>query len=252
MVDSIQLTAEETGPEAPTTPEQPPERPEWLPEKFKTPEDMAKAYGELEGKLGGGQDDKGEKGEEGPPGDLKITPSDNAAAEQAEDMLSKAGLNMQDYAEEFATNGQLSEETYSKLDEAGFPREIVDQYVAGQQAVAEQMSSSIFQTVGGQEAYQGMAEWAGKNFTQAEAEAYNTAMDSGNMETIKLAVQGLQARYVAANGQDPNLVRGGSAPSGAKPFASNAELGRAMDDPRYSTDKAYREGIHARLAVSNL
>ena len=28
-------------------------RPEWLPEKFKSPEDMAKAYAELEGKLGG-------------------------------------------------------------------------------------------------------------------------------------------------------------------------------------------------------
>ena len=27
-------------------------RPEWLPEKFKNAEDMAKAYGELESKLG--------------------------------------------------------------------------------------------------------------------------------------------------------------------------------------------------------
>ena len=29
-----------------------PERPEWLPEKFKSVEDMAKAYSALEGKLG--------------------------------------------------------------------------------------------------------------------------------------------------------------------------------------------------------
>lgn len=29
-----------------------PERPDWLPEKFKTPEDFVKSYGELEGKLG--------------------------------------------------------------------------------------------------------------------------------------------------------------------------------------------------------
>ena len=28
------------------------DRPEWLPEKFKTPEDMSKAYSELEKKLG--------------------------------------------------------------------------------------------------------------------------------------------------------------------------------------------------------
>jgi hypothetical protein len=28
------------------------QRPEWLPEKYKSPEDLAKAYKELEGKLG--------------------------------------------------------------------------------------------------------------------------------------------------------------------------------------------------------
>ena len=33
------------------------ERPEWLPEKFNDPADMAKAYSELEGKLGKGEDE---------------------------------------------------------------------------------------------------------------------------------------------------------------------------------------------------
>jgi hypothetical protein len=33
------------------------DRPEWLPEKYKTPEDLAKAYKELESKLGSGQDE---------------------------------------------------------------------------------------------------------------------------------------------------------------------------------------------------
>ena len=32
-------------------------RPEWLPEKFSDPADMAKAYGELEGKLGKGEEE---------------------------------------------------------------------------------------------------------------------------------------------------------------------------------------------------
>ena len=34
-----------------------PERPEWLPEKFKTPEDLAKSYNELQSKLGGKDED---------------------------------------------------------------------------------------------------------------------------------------------------------------------------------------------------
>ena len=37
---------------APEPEEQAQDRPEWLPEKFSSPEDMAKAYGELESKLG--------------------------------------------------------------------------------------------------------------------------------------------------------------------------------------------------------
>lgn len=34
-----------------------PQRPEWLPEKYKTPEDLAKAYKELESKIGAKEDD---------------------------------------------------------------------------------------------------------------------------------------------------------------------------------------------------
>jgi len=34
-----------------------PERPEWLPEKYKTPEDLAKAYKELESKIGSKEED---------------------------------------------------------------------------------------------------------------------------------------------------------------------------------------------------
>ena len=55
MSETITITEAETGPEAPQeeAPQdnQPSERPEWLPEKFKTPEDLAKSYSELEKKL---------------------------------------------------------------------------------------------------------------------------------------------------------------------------------------------------------
>ena len=60
MVESVEIKSKETGAEAPKeenkTEEQfklkSEERPDWLPEKFKNAEDMAKAYGELESKLG--------------------------------------------------------------------------------------------------------------------------------------------------------------------------------------------------------
>ena len=50
MSETITITEAETGPEAPQEEAQDnqSERPEWLPEKFKTPEDLAKSYSELE------------------------------------------------------------------------------------------------------------------------------------------------------------------------------------------------------------
>ena len=44
--------AEETKGEEPTLEAPEPQRPEWLPEKFNSAEDMAKAYSELESKMG--------------------------------------------------------------------------------------------------------------------------------------------------------------------------------------------------------
>ena len=41
--------------------QQDPERPEWLPEKFNSVEDMAKAYSALESKLGQPQQDKNKR-----------------------------------------------------------------------------------------------------------------------------------------------------------------------------------------------
>ena len=44
--------------------QQDPERPEWLPEKFKSVEEMAKAYSALEGKLGQPQQEEQEEVDE--------------------------------------------------------------------------------------------------------------------------------------------------------------------------------------------
>ena len=53
--DNVEVAAEAT--EAPVVSEATSERPEWLPEKFKTPEDLASSYNSLEQKLGAGQEE---------------------------------------------------------------------------------------------------------------------------------------------------------------------------------------------------
>ena len=61
-------------------------------------------------------------------------------------------------------------------------------YIAGQEAIANQQANEIKSTVGGEETYQEMVDWASKNMTEGEKQAYNKAVNSGDMDTVKLAV----------------------------------------------------------------
>ena len=56
-IDAMVAKADGDSPQTPDNQESTTdERPEWLPEKFKTPEDMAKSYAALEKKMSGGKD----------------------------------------------------------------------------------------------------------------------------------------------------------------------------------------------------
>jgi hypothetical protein len=232
-------------PETPPAEEPAGERPGWLPEKFKTPEDLAKAYGELEKK----QSQGGKKDDATPPeGDLKIPPEAEANAAEAE-----AGIDMDVLAQEYADNGgSLKDETYEKLEKAGFKRDQVDRYIKGQEALAQNLRNGLYDEAGGKEKFEAAMKWAATGLSKDERIVYNAMVDSGNLEGAKLAMRGLMAKYATAEGSEPNLVSGEGAPAtaGAQSFRSNAEITKAMSDPRYKTDEAYRKEVAQRLAVT--
>ena len=221
----------------------PEDRPQWLPEKFKTPEDMAKAYAELESKLG----KPAEKPADAPPAEPQANPQD------ADKALADAGLNLQDFSAEFAKNGELSTESYEKLQKAGFDRNLVDQYIQGQRALAAQYESTIMQEVGGSEKYSEMVTWAKGNMSASEIEAFNAAVSGGNVDQAKLAVMGLSAKYQQAVGSDPKrLIGGQGSGASADVFESMAQVTAAMKDPQYKNDPAFRAKVQAKLARSNI
>lgn len=207
-------------------------RPQWLPEKFQSPEDLAKAYSELESRF------------------TQANQSDT----QVEKAVKAAGLTPEDIApmsEEFATTGQLSEKSYKVFESRGIPRQMVDAFVAGQKAVADAQVSQVYSATGGQEQYQEMISWAGENLPPDEIEAFDNLIESGNQASILMAVRGLHARYSSANGR-PNLLQGTSATTGSSAYRSLAELTSAMKDPRYKSDPAYRKDVEDRLRVSDV
>ena len=207
--------------------------------KFASKEELEKAYLELEKKLGGG------KKEEAPP----VDPS-NVDQSKAEEIAKDAGLDINQMQQWYAQNGQLSEEHYKALEKSGIPKEIVDQYIAGQEAQAEKYRDSIISKIGGQDNFSAMAEWAKVNMSEQEIAAYNKATSSADMTVVENAVLGLAYRYQSAVGKDPKLLGGQTA--GSSGFQSVAQLTEAMKDPRYEKDPAYRKDVQNRLANSNI
>ena len=159
---------------------------------------------------------------------------------------------METLSEEFAKDGKLADGSYKSLEKAGIPKEYVDRFIAGQQAIADQQSASVKNMVGGAESYDAMSEWAGNNLSETEKQAYNTAVNSKDLEAVKLAVVGLKARYAQSTGSEPKLVEGKASPSGAQGFASWAQVTQAMSDPRYAKDPAYQAEVKNKLANSKI
>jgi len=226
-----------------------PERPSWLPEKFKSVEDMAKAYSELEQKLG-----QKTPGEEPPKVTDPPKPTENQATpEDGQKAAEKAGLKLADLETEWRTNGKLSEDNMKKLADAGFSEADVQTYIAGRQALAAQYDQAVMaETPGGPDKYGEMVEWAKVNMSDAEIAAYNDAVASGDMARAKLAVQGLGARFASAVGNEPTLQSGRTNADAADVFESRAQVTEAMRNPLYKSDPAYRAKVAAKIARSSV
>ena len=216
------------------------DRPEWLPEKFNSVEDMASAYESLEQKLGTQEEEVHEEVYE------------EDGLEEIVDELEGRGIDFDAMSDEFAEQGGLTEESYQQLLEAGIPRTMVDQFIDGQNAVAGQMQEQAFSQVGGEQSYIDMVTWAADSLPEASIDAFNNAVNSGNIETANLAIQGLQAQYRSVNGSEPTLVMGETNNVTGGVFNSAAQLTAAMRDPRYSTDSAYRQEVASKLSRSNV
>jgi hypothetical protein len=232
-----------------------PERPAHIPEKFwkdgkVDTEGMAQSYAALEQRLGKGT-------EEAPTGaapaaevgaDGKITkPAAEEAAEAAANPL--AGL-LDAARDDYSSSKGFSEETATKLTEAGIPPEVQAVYLAGLEALATQNVAAIHGFVGGEKAYTDMAAWAAEKLNDAELDAFNNSLD--NPDLRENAVRGLYARYAAARPSEGRFVApAGAAVSDGDAFKSRDELTAAMKDPRYATDARYRGEVEAKLARSH-
>lgn len=233
--------------------------------KFDTPQDLEKAYLELQSKLGTPAESTpaaDPKAEPAPTPEPKAeeTPSESQPVydEATTTVLTKAGLDPQEIASAYSENGSLSDDHYKALEEAGYPRALVDQHIttlndsnAKAASESDALVAEVVESIGGDEAYKELTTFAAENYSDEQIEAYNAAVNSGNKHTAQLAVRGLQAEMQAANGKAPNLVQGGERPN-ADVYKSRYEMQTDMKDPRYRKDSAFTQHVQQKALRSNI
>jgi hypothetical protein len=212
--------------------------------KFKDHAALEAAYKELEGKLG-------QPKVETPAAPVAAAPTADAHAQVA-----KAGLDIQSLTEEFAANGnKLTDASMQKLAAAGITAEQVNGYIAGQQAIVNQIATDLQTVAGGEKQLETLTAWAKVNATKEQKQAFDTALATGNRELIKQALTGIKANYDAAMGTDARVTtrnsEGVPGMSGVQGFGSQAEMTAAMRDPRYKKgDRAYIKSVEDRIKAS--
>ena len=197
--------------------------------KYNTTEELESAYLELQKKLGNQEQQA------------------SAESDSVEtDWLAEAYNSINE-------SGQLSDELTKQISEMNGMD--VFNAMQGQYPQSRDLSdadlNTVYTAVGGEAEYGNMINWAKDNFSDAEIDAYDQIIETGNMSQISLALQSLYLRYTDSMGQDGNLLQGKPAAS-QDSFRSQQELIQAMNDPRYDNDPAYRQDVLSKLDRSDL
>ena len=216
--------------------------------KYKSAEELEKAYVELQAKLG---EQKGET---------------EVAEKEPEDKptLSEGATLITSATDEYYANGnKLSPETLQKFSSMS-SQDLINAYMEVQQMpeyqqqqkapaeISEAQVNQIKNAAGGEAAYSNIVNWAKANVPTEQINAFDEVVNSGSVQAINLAVAGLKAQYDAANGVEGKMYTGKAPTNSGDVFRSQAELVRAMSDQRYDTDPAYRQDVIEKLDRSDL
>ena len=229
--------------------------------KYKDAAELEKAYVELQSKLG--EKSSKDSGEAGDTQDSAEVESEETTEETEETPQTSAAAELITSASnEFSEKGELTPETIEKFSSMS-SKELVEAYMqvqadlpqASQEAEVADISNAVVNEVknaaGGEQAYNNMVQWAGENLDQSSIQAFDTIINSGSVEAIKLAVSGLKAQYENSNGYEGQMYTGKAPQTSKDVFRSQAELVEAMSDRRYDRDPAYRQDVIEKLERSD-
>ena len=229
------------------------EQQDMLAGKFRDAEELEKAYIELQRKMGAGDREEPEATTEEE--ESEVPKQDEPELTEAHTIIGEAS------AEFYANDGTISTDTMEKLSSMD-AKDLVQTYMEMQALndaaptevpdLSDREVMEIQSMAGGSEEYSQMTSWAGENLPPEDVQAFDSLIATGQMGAIRLAVAGLRSLYSEKVGYEGRMLSGKAATDTVDAFRSQAEVVRAMQDPRYENDPAYRNDVFNKLDRSNL
>lgn len=186
------------------------------------------------------------------------TPKGLEIEDKAPESDSGPVFTLEELSAEYGEKGALSEETTKKVVDALAPivggadaaKQVLDQFIAGQEAAAQAGAQATFNLVGGEENYRQMQTWAATKLSSEDKVAFNKAIGDPDMRAF--AIKNLYAQFQASGEAGPakRVKTGGNTLGGLDPIHNRVQLSQLTGDPRYERDAAFREQVHQRLRAS--
>lgn len=200
--------------------------------KFKSQEDLLKAYQELEKK--------------------QSAPKEEAPVEQKADIKAdtEGSFSATKYEQEFVANGSLSDDSYAELASKGFSRQQVDAYIKGQQAYASSIQADIYGSVGGQEQYVDLINWASDNVEPETIKEYNDAVDAMDLARMKRTLEYMNLKRGQSAPREARRLEGNTPVGGVQPYSNKNEWQRDQTNRLYGKDAKYTNMVDQRYLAA--
>ena len=175
-----------------------------------------------------------------------------AAEQEVKSELAKNGIDFDALAAEYDADGALSAKSLEALEKAGYPKAVVDAYIAGLDAMADRYVQKVKQMAGGEDAYAQLVQYISAQ-PQSVIDGFNAALQTGNLAQIQLAINGLRAQMTQQFGtNNPSVMAGQTGAGTPSGYRTTAEMTKDMSDPRYQNDPAFTQEVYRKLQNSSL
>lgn len=172
------------------------------------------------------------------------------AEQQVKQELEAKGIDFDGLSKEIDEKGGLSPESYAQLEKAGYAKPMIDAYVDNMKMRAEMFANTVISHAGGQDKFNALQGFI-KQQGQESVDAFNSAVESGNIAMIKTLMNGFMAQMARTYGTaNPTIMGAGQTTTTTQGFTDKYEMVKAMSDPRYGKDKQYTKEVEQRTMRS--